>query len=161
MARCIQGDLQLKNGNIMHFNAGGMRHKKEDTLKEERRETLFPSVKLHISHFTANNDKVALWCRQGGFHFPLTSNSRYLILTGNAELWGCYPDCVFGVGAPRESRANMKKQSGGNYLLLVVSGSSLVFSKVLQPALDSSARAWLKPQLSAWGECLMRSHRCD
>lgn len=27
----------------------------------------------------------------------------------------------------------MKKQSGGNYLLLVVSGSSLVFSKVLQP----------------------------
>ena len=60
------------------------------------------------------------------FHFPLASNSRYLILAGNAKLWGCYPNCSSELGASGEPR-KYEKQSVRNYFLLVVLGSALVF----------------------------------
>ena len=63
------------------------------------------------------------------FHFLLTSNSRYLILTGNAKLWGCYPNCSSEFSASGE-QSKYEKQSVRNYFLLVVLGSPLVFSKV-------------------------------
>lgn len=63
------------------------------------------------------------------FHFLLTSNSRYLILTGNAKLWGCYPNCSSEFSASGE-QSKYEKQSARNYFLLVVLGSALVFSKV-------------------------------
>lgn len=36
------------------------------------------------------------------FHFLLPSNSRYLILTGNAKLRGCYPNCSYEFSASGE-----------------------------------------------------------
>lgn len=62
------------------------------------------------------------------FHFLLPSNSRYLILTGNAKLWGCYPNCSSEFSASGE-QSKYEKQSVRNYFPLVVMGSALVFSK--------------------------------
>lgn len=73
------------------------------------------------------------------FHFLLPSNSRYLILAGNAKLWGCYPNCSSEFSASGE-QSKYEKQSVRNYFLLVVMGSALVFSKV-----------------GSWGFCSPRS----
>lgn len=100
------------------------------------------------------------------FHFPLASNSRYLILAGNAKLWGCYPNCSSELGASGEPR-KYEKQSVRNYFLLVVLGSALVFfsffvcfffkSWQLGLMLTSRCERDLKnPADVAWGECRMR-----
>lgn len=133
-------------------------------MKEERRRwysllssCIFLTLQLY-------NDKVALWCRRGSFHFLLTSNSRYLILTGNAKLWGCYPNCSSEFSASGEPR-KYEKQSGRNYLLLVVLGSALVFSKVCSWGFSSPLSVNVTQTTAAvWGECVMRrtlSLYCD
>ena len=110
--------------------------RKKGHLERGKQKTIFTSVKLHISPCTANNDKVALWCRQDTFSFSAAlKNSRYLILSGNAKLWGCYPNCSSEFSAPGE-QSKYEKQSVRNYFLLAVVGSALVFSKV-----------------GSWGQC--------
>lgn len=64
--------IQFKMPNYCILVEVQCKYKREHTgrIKEE---VIFPPVKLHISLFTVNNDKVALWCRRAGFHFLLTS----------------------------------------------------------------------------------------
>lgn len=75
------------------------------------------------------------------FHFLLTSNSRYLILPGNAKLWGCYPNCSSEFSASGE-QSKYEKQSMWNYFLLVVFRFGSCF-------------------LNAWQLGLMLTSRCE
>lgn len=90
---------------------------------------IFTSVKLHISlSLQLIMTRLLFDAGETVFHFLLTSNSRYLILAGNAKLWGCYPNCSSEFSASGEQH-KYEKQRVRNYFLLVVLGSVLVFWK--------------------------------
>lgn len=78
-------------------------------MKEERRRysllssCIFLSLQLIMTRLLFDAGETV-------FHFLLTSNSRYLILTGNAKLEDVTPT-VLQSSVPQESRANMKNKA--------------------------------------------------
>lgn len=96
------------------------------------------------------------------FHILATSNSRHLILPGNAKPWECYLNCASEFSAwGKKSKYEKRKMQNSirNYFLLFVLDSLFVLSKVGSWGLRSplSVNATLNQHLKCeenleWGE---------
>lgn len=101
-----------------------------------KEEMIFPPVKLHISLFTVNNDKVALWCKRAGFHFLLTSKLWAFNPRWKCQALRMLPQLFFRVQClgrlqqiwKKKKEKKRKREEMTSALLF--SGSALVFLKV-------------------------------
>lgn len=130
--------------------------------ERRKEEMIFPPVKLHISLFTVNNDKVALWCRRAGFHFLPTSKLWAFNPRWKCQALRMLPQLFFRVQCLGRLQQIWKIEKIGRRKAremtspLLFPGSALVFLKV---GVCHHLSAWTWPEQLPVnvGEWLMRT----